>query len=79
MQAMQRLILRGAKLRPFPKEVLDACYAAAYSLYDELAAENARFKKIYEDWTAFRNSSGNWLRIVENSYDGYVYERLKWS
>jgi TRAP-type mannitol/chloroaromatic compound transport system substrate-binding protein len=77
MQAMQRLVLRGAKLRPFPKDVLDACYAAAYSLYDELAAENPKFRKIYEDWTSFRKNSGSWLRIVENSYDSYVYERSK--
>jgi TRAP-type mannitol/chloroaromatic compound transport system substrate-binding protein len=77
MQAMQRLVQRGAKLRPYPKDVLDACYDASFALYDEIAAGNATFKKIYESWKAFRYNSDNWLHIVENSYDSYVYERLR--
>jgi len=77
MRAMQRLAARGAKLRPFPKDVLDACYDAAFSLYDEIAAENANFRKIYEAWTSYRKDSDSWLRIVENSYDSYVYDRSK--
>ncbi len=76
-QALQRLVAAGAKLRPFPKDVLDACYDAAFALYDEIARDNANFRKAYEAWKPFRRSSEAWLRIGENSYDSYVYGRTK--
>lgn len=75
MQALQRLVARGTQLRPFPKDVLDACYDAAFALYDELAASNANFRKVYEAWKPFRKTSDGWLRIAENSYDSFVYDR----
>jgi len=77
MQALQRLVARGVKLRAFPEDVLDACYDASFALYDELAQSNANFKKVYEAWKPFRQSSENWLRIAENSYDAYVYQRSR--
>src|SRR6266511_1240994 len=38
--ALRRLLDRGTKLRPFSKEIMDACFSAAFALYDEIAATN---------------------------------------
>src|SRR3546814_2713655 len=46
--ALRKLVAGGAKLRPFPLEVLEACFKASNETFDEIAAENADFKKIYE-------------------------------
>src|SRR5262249_41916784 len=52
MPALRRLVAGGTKLRPFSREIMDACYKAAFELYDETAAANAQFKKVYEAWKA---------------------------
>ena len=57
MPALRRLVAGGTQLKPYSKEILDACYAAANELYDETAAENANFKKVYEAWKPFRDTS----------------------
>jgi TRAP-type mannitol/chloroaromatic compound transport system substrate-binding protein len=47
----------GAILRPFPQDVLEACYKAANEIYDDLVKSNPHFKKMYESLSAFRNES----------------------
>jgi len=71
--ALRRLVAAGAQLRPFPREIMDAGYKASFELYDELAAQNAGWKKVYEPWKAFRDESYRWFRVAENSFDAYVY------
>src|SRR5471032_2540092 len=42
--ALRRLVAGGTQLRPFSRDILDACYKAAQEFYDEQAAKNAKFK-----------------------------------
>src|SRR5204862_2648027 len=44
--AMRRLIANGAQLRPFSKEILDACYKSAQETYAELSAKNPKWKAV---------------------------------
>jgi len=71
--ALRRLVASGTVLKPFPRSVLDTCYGAAMSLYDELAAESAHFKRIYEPWKAYRSEQQLWFRAAENAIDSYLY------
>ena len=73
--ALKQLIAGGAQLRPFPKEVMDACYKAAQELYAETAANNANFKKIYEDYRKFMNDSNLWFRVAEAQYSNYMFSQ----
>jgi len=52
---------------------MQASYKAAFELYDETAAKNASFKKVYDHWRAFRDSEYQWFRVAENTYDNFVY------
>ena len=45
--AIRRLAGQGVQLRPFPRDVMEQSYKEAYKLYGEIAASNAKFKKVY--------------------------------
>jgi len=70
--ALKRLIGSGTQLRKLPDDVLQAAYAAAMELYDELAAKNAKFKKIYEPWRKFRDDQVAWFGIAERPFDNFM-------
>jgi TRAP-type mannitol/chloroaromatic compound transport system substrate-binding protein len=70
--ALRRLVANGAQLRPFSKEILDACYKATYEFYDETAAKNAKFKAIYDPWKKFLDDEGQWFRVEEQQFDNYM-------
>jgi TRAP-type mannitol/chloroaromatic compound transport system substrate-binding protein len=70
--ALRRLVAGGALLRPFPPEVMDACYKAALDTYADHSKTNPLFKKIYDSVNAFRGDSSVWLQIAELSFDGFM-------
>ena len=75
MPALRRLVQGGTILKPYTKEIMEACYKAATELYDETAASNANFKKVYEAWKPFRDDINLWFRVAENSFDNFVLSR----
>ncbi|MGB8337514.1 MAG: TRAP transporter substrate-binding protein [Burkholderiales bacterium] len=75
--ALKRLISSGTKIHPFSKEILEASYKAAFELYDETAAKNDKFKKIYEPWKKFRDEQYLWFRVAENTFDNFVFTQKK--
>ncbi len=58
--ALKRLLVAGAILKPFPQEVLEACYSAANEIYADLSKTNPHFNKMYASLSAFRNESLAW-------------------
>jgi TRAP-type mannitol/chloroaromatic compound transport system substrate-binding protein len=71
-QSLKRLINGGAQLRKFSDDVMVAAYKAAHELYDEIAAKNPAFKKVYEPWRTFRNEQIAWFSIAERAYDNFM-------
>jgi TRAP-type mannitol/chloroaromatic compound transport system substrate-binding protein len=71
-RALRELVASGTKFLPFTQPVMEACFNAANELYAETSAKNARFKKIYESWKAFRNEEVLWFRVVENTFDNFM-------
>ncbi len=72
-QALRRLVAEGAQLRPFSREIMAACHKATFELYDEIAAKNEKFKKVYEPWKKFREDAFLWFRVAENTYDNFAF------
>lgn len=70
--ALRRLVAQGVQLRPFSREILNACYAAANAVYAEEAEKNAKFKKIYEPWKKFREDQILWFRVAEQNFDNFM-------
>ncbi len=67
--ALKQLLAGGAQLRAFPPDVMAAARKAADEVYVELSAQNADFKKIYENQAAFRNDGYFWWQVAELTYD----------
>ena len=73
--ALRRLVANGAELRPFSREILDACYKAAQELYAENAAKNPKWKTIYEPWKKFLDDEHVWFRVNEQQFDNYMLSK----
>jgi TRAP-type mannitol/chloroaromatic compound transport system substrate-binding protein len=70
--ALKKLVADGAKLRPFPTEVLEACFKAAKETYAELNATNAPFKKIHDAMMAYRADAYLWQQVSEATFDNFM-------
>src|SRR3954465_9656829 len=71
--APRRLVAAGAQLRAWPREVLQAAWRANNDMFEELAAGNARFKRIWESYRPFRDDEFQWFRIADNAYDNFAF------
>ena len=70
--ALKRLVGGGTQLRPFTNDIMAACYRAANEFYAETSAKNAKFKKIYTHWKAFRDEEIQWFSIAEGRFDEFM-------
>lgn len=73
--ALARLIANGISLKPFPTKVMEACFQAAQETFTEEAAKNPKFKKIYQDWVAFRNNQAQWFNVAEQSFARFSMQK----
>ncbi len=73
--ALQQLVAGGARLVPFPTPVLAAAFKASMDLYGEISASNPAFRKIYDDYTAFRRESNRWFRFTEARFDSFMQQQ----
>ena len=70
--ALARIQKTGVQVRPFPADVMAAAQKAAFQIYDEEAAKNPSFAKIYANWRAFRDAQHAWHRTADLSFDSFV-------
>jgi TRAP-type mannitol/chloroaromatic compound transport system substrate-binding protein len=74
--ALRRLIAGGAVLKPFPRDVLEACYKAANEVYEETSAQNAWFKKAYDAFREYRDTQIQWFAVAEQTFDGFMRSQV---
>jgi TRAP-type mannitol/chloroaromatic compound transport system substrate-binding protein len=70
--ALKTLVASGAKLRPFPQDMMNASFKAAMELYEELNSKNESWKKIYADYSKFRAEQNLWFRFTEMGFDRFM-------
>jgi TRAP-type mannitol/chloroaromatic compound transport system substrate-binding protein len=51
---------------------MEACYKASNELYAETSAKNPNFKKVYDQWSAFRKDQYFWWQVTELGYDAFM-------
>ncbi len=73
--ALARLLKAGVKLRPFSREIMEACYKASNEVMEEEASKNAHFKKIYEPWKRFRQDQNQWFSVAEVPLQNFMVSR----
>jgi TRAP-type mannitol/chloroaromatic compound transport system substrate-binding protein len=70
--ALRQLVSAKARLVALPNPVMKAAFDAAMSLYGELSAKNANWKKVYEDYSSFRRDQNLWFRFTEARFDSFM-------
>ena len=70
--ALKQLVAGGAKLFPFPKDLMDAAFKEAMALYEEIGNKNPNWKKVYADYSAFRREANLWVRFPEARFDSFM-------
>ncbi|MEF2074005.1 TRAP transporter substrate-binding protein [Consotaella aegiceratis] len=70
--ALKRLAAAGAQPRPYPQDVMNGAFDAALQVYDEINAENAAFKKIFDSMMGFQADTYLWQQVAEYSYDTFM-------
>jgi TRAP-type mannitol/chloroaromatic compound transport system substrate-binding protein len=71
-RALRELVAGGAQLRPFPPDVMEACFKAAADTYAELSAKNENFKKAFESMNAVRSEGFLWWQLSEAGFDNFM-------
>ncbi len=71
-KALKELVGSKVKVLPFPKDVLDLAFKESMALYDEISAKNPNWKKVYDDYAAFRKDHKLWFRFTEARFDSFM-------
>ena len=70
--ALKQLVGSGTKLKEFPKEILNAAFAASEKYYEELNDKNESWKKIFPDFKKFRAEQNLWFSFTEATFDRFM-------
>jgi len=71
--ALANLLDRGVELVRFPDEIMAAARETSFELYEELAAENQSYNKIYQAWKEFQENSNRWFSTSELGYTDFAF------
>jgi TRAP-type mannitol/chloroaromatic compound transport system substrate-binding protein len=70
--ALKQLVGAGAKLRPFPQDMMNEAFKHSVAIYEETSAKNESFKKIFADLSKFRADQNLWFRFTEATFDRFM-------
>ena len=74
-RALERLLAGGTKVRPFDEGLMNAAREASEELMDAEASGDATYKKLLDEWRAFRDESFRWFRTAEQAYARFAFEK----
>lgn len=63
------------KLMAYPDDLLKKAHQTAFAFYEEQAASNPAFAKLYRSWQPFRRLQGGWFNLAETSLENFMYKR----
>jgi TRAP-type mannitol/chloroaromatic compound transport system substrate-binding protein len=70
--ALKQLVASGAKLRPFPSDLMTEAFKISQQVYEELSVKNANWRKVYADYAKFRADQNLWFRFTEATFDRFM-------
>src|SRR5215813_6643465 len=72
-KALNRLVAAGAQLVILSPDILKALRTALEQVLDEEAAKSEQFKRVLENWRAFRTEQHRWFSIADARTEMSVY------
>lgn len=76
-EALERFRLGGTTTLPFSESILQTCRDTAFEIYQEIAAEDEEFERIYREWQVFRDRIYDWNRISSLSFGQFAFENTQ--
>lgn len=70
--ALARLLSNGVKLQSFSKEILQQAHKVAFDMYNEEAAKNPAWAKVFAAWDKYRKSENAWFSVAETPLDAFM-------
>ncbi|MEJ7931660.1 TRAP transporter substrate-binding protein DctP [Ramlibacter sp. AN1015] len=70
--ALKQLVGSGARLRPFPADVMRKAFEESRALCNELRDSNPAWRRIYTDFERFRADQNLWFRFSEAGFDRFM-------
>lgn len=71
--ALASLLEQGVELKRFPAEIMASAQTVAFGLYEELAADNQSYRKVFDAWKAFREDSNRWFSTSELGFTDFAF------
>jgi TRAP-type mannitol/chloroaromatic compound transport system substrate-binding protein len=71
--ALTRLVAAGAQLVSLNADILKALRTALEQVLDEEAAKSEQFKRVLDNWRAFRAAQHRWFSIADARTEMSVY------
>jgi len=70
--ALKQLVASGARLRPFPQDMMTQAFRISLQVCAELSARNESWRKVYADYSKFRSEQNLWFRFTEATFDRFM-------
>ena len=74
--ALIRLKAAGVNFLKYSDDIMQGSYKAASAMYEEEAAKNPKFAKIYTEWKKFRAEEAAWFALAESAMDEFLSSKL---
>jgi TRAP-type mannitol/chloroaromatic compound transport system substrate-binding protein len=71
-KAYKKLVSTGTRVQVFPNALMIGAHQVAFKIYDEEAAKNPSFKKVYEPWKKFRSDTTTWHSTAESAMQNFL-------
>ncbi|MFN3705109.1 MAG: TRAP transporter substrate-binding protein [Thermoflexales bacterium] len=71
--ALERLRKQGVRLQRFSRTVMDAARRETEKILEEYAASDPDFKRVYDNWKAFKAQTDRWFGLAELSMQTYQF------
>jgi len=75
--ALKKLIGEGTRVSYFPRDVMNAAFAATEQTMQELADRSESFRTIYPKWKAFREMEASWFRVADTTLDNFTFHAVQ--
>jgi len=75
--ALKTLVAQGTKLRAFPADLMNTAFKESMALYNDIGTKNEDWKRIYADYSKFRQEENLWFQFTEASLDNFLQAQVK--
>ncbi|MGD8321285.1 MAG: ABC transporter substrate-binding protein, partial [Gemmatimonadota bacterium] len=76
-EALQRLVQEhGVTLRAYSQEIMEAAWRESNAYLEEQASSDADFKKVYDNWKAFRAREFPYFAGNELAYANFAFPKI---